>query len=132
MSHSIAKTNDLSYAGAVVTSNLEVSRNKEAFRKELLWRQRLANSRKELRKDLSQIKAVGNLGKKIVDEMREEICLYRDIKVVTGELKQSVVSVKHKIVLAFIDLIDRDTNKTQAISKYSTLIKHNVNIPYAI
>lgn len=46
MSHSIAKTNDLSYAGAVVTSNLEVSRNKEAFRKELLWRQRLANSRK--------------------------------------------------------------------------------------
>ena len=132
MSHSIAKTNDLSYAGAVVTSNLEVSRNKEAFRKELLWRQRLANSRKELRKDLSQLKAVGNLGKKIVDEMREEICLYRDIKVVTGELKQSVVSVKHKIVLAFIDLIDRDTNKTQAISKYSTLIKHNVNILYAI
>ena len=64
--------------------------------------------------------------------MREEICLYRDIKVVTGELRQSVVSVKHKIVLAFIDLIDRDTNKTQAISKYSTLIKHNVNIPYAI
>ena len=38
MSRSIAKTNDLSYAGAVVTSNLEVSRNKEAFRKELLWR----------------------------------------------------------------------------------------------
>ena len=53
--HSIAKTNEFFYAGAVVVKNrLGVKINKAADRKEPVWRRRLQNKIKELGKDLSQ------------------------------------------------------------------------------
>ena len=53
--HDITKTNELFYAGAVVVTNrLGVRINKAAERKEPMWRRRLFNKIKELRKDLSQ------------------------------------------------------------------------------
>ena len=52
--HSITKTNELFYAGAVVVTNrLGVKINKAAERKEPMWRRRLQNKIKELRKDLN-------------------------------------------------------------------------------
>ena len=50
--HSITNTNKLSYAGAVVVTNrLGVKINKVAGRKEPMWKRRLQNKIKELRKD---------------------------------------------------------------------------------
>ena len=56
--HSIAKTKELLYAGAVVIRNrLGVKIDKAAWRKEPMWKKRLQNKIKELRKDLSQVEA---------------------------------------------------------------------------
>ena len=56
--HSITKTNELFYAGAsVVTNRLGVTIDKVAGRKELMWKRRLQNMIKKLRKDLSQLEA---------------------------------------------------------------------------
>ena len=56
--HSITKTNELFYAGAVVVTNrLGVNIDKVAGRKEPMWKRRLENKIKELEKDLSQLKA---------------------------------------------------------------------------
>ena len=56
--HSITKTNELFYAGAaVVTKRLGVKIDKVAWRKEPLWKRRLQNKVKELRKILSQLEA---------------------------------------------------------------------------
>ena len=68
--HSITKTNELFYAGAVVVTNrLGVKIDKSAERKEPMWRKRLQNKIKEPRKDLSQLesscKALANIRKKI-------------------------------------------------------------------
>ena len=55
--HSITKTNELFYAGAVVVTNrLAVKIKKAAERKEPIWR-RLQNKIKELRKDVSQLES---------------------------------------------------------------------------
>ena len=52
--HSIAKTNELFYAGAfVVTNRLGVKIDKVAGRKEPVWKRRLQNKINETRKDLS-------------------------------------------------------------------------------
>ena len=52
LTHSITKTNELFYAGAVVVTNcLRVNINKAAQRKELMWRRRLQNTIKEPVKD---------------------------------------------------------------------------------
>ena len=52
--YSITKTNELFYAGAVVVTNRSgVKINKVAWRKEPMWKRRLQNKIKELRKDLS-------------------------------------------------------------------------------
>ena len=57
--HSITKTNELFYAGAVVVTNrLGVKTDKVAGRKEPMWKRRLQNKIKELRKDLSQLEAL--------------------------------------------------------------------------
>ena len=57
--HSITKTNQLFYAGAVVVTNrLGVKINKAAERKEPMWKRRLRNKIKELRKDLSQLESL--------------------------------------------------------------------------
>ena len=56
--HSITKTNELFYAGAfVVTNRLGVKIDKVAKRKEPMWKRKMQNKIKELRKDLSQIEA---------------------------------------------------------------------------
>ena len=56
--HSITKTNELFCAGAfVVTHKLGVKIGKVAWRKEPMWKRRLQNKIKELRKDLSQLEA---------------------------------------------------------------------------
>ena len=55
---SITKTNELFYAGAVaVTNRLGVKIDKVAPRKETMWKRRLQNKIKKLRKDLSQREA---------------------------------------------------------------------------
>ena len=56
--HRITKTNELFYAGAVVVTNrLGVKINRAVERKEPMWRRRLQNKIKELRKDLSQLES---------------------------------------------------------------------------
>ena len=56
--HNIIKTNELFYAGAVVVTNrLGVKIDKVAWRKEPMWKRRLQNKIKELRKDVSQLEA---------------------------------------------------------------------------
>ena len=56
--HSITKTNELFYAGAVVVTNrLGVKTDKIAERREPMLKRRLQNKIKELRKDLSQLEA---------------------------------------------------------------------------
>ena len=56
--HSITKTNELFYVGAfLVTNRLGVKIDEVAGRKEPMWKRRLQNKIKELRKDLSQLEA---------------------------------------------------------------------------
>ena len=56
--HSVTKTNELFYAGALVATNrLGVKIDKVAERKKPIWKRRLQNKIKELRKDLSQLEA---------------------------------------------------------------------------
>ena len=58
ITHSIKKTNELFYAGAVVVTNrLEVRINKAAERKKPMWKRRLQNNIKELRKSLSLLES---------------------------------------------------------------------------
>ena len=65
--HSITKTNELFYAGAfVVTNKLGVKIDEVAGRKEPMWKRRLQNKIKELRKDLSQIEASKDKGVSIL------------------------------------------------------------------
>ena len=59
--HSITKTNELFCAAAViVTIRLGVKIDKTAGRKEPMWKRRLQNKIKVLRKDLSQLEASKN------------------------------------------------------------------------
>ena len=61
--HSITKTNELFYAGAVVVTNrLGVKIDKVAWRKEPMWKRRLQKKIKELRKDLSQLESSKDKG----------------------------------------------------------------------
>ena len=56
--HSITKTNELFDAGAaIITNRLGVKIDKVAGRKEPMWKRRLQNKIKELRKDLRQLEA---------------------------------------------------------------------------
>ena len=58
ITHSITKTSELFYVGPVVVTNrLGVKIDKVASRKEPMWKKRLQNKIKDLRKDLSQLKA---------------------------------------------------------------------------
>ena len=64
LKHSFTKTNELFYAGAVVVTNrLGVKIDKGAERKEPMWRRRLQNKIKDLRKslELSTDKEVSNV-----------------------------------------------------------------------
>ena len=52
--HSITTSNELFYVGAlVITNRLGMNIDKVAWRKEPMWKRRLQNKIKELRKDLS-------------------------------------------------------------------------------
>ena len=54
---SITKTNEFYERAVVVTNRLGVKTDKVAGRKEPMWKRKLQNKIKELRKDLSQLEA---------------------------------------------------------------------------
>ena len=95
--HSITKTNELLYVGAVVVTNrLGVKIDKVAGRKEPTWKRRLQNKIKELKKDLSQLEASKN---KDISNFRhwerlERKCSIRvkRLNIVIEELKQRITA----------------------------------------
>ena len=95
--HSIIKTNELFYAGAVVVTNrLGVKTDKVARRKEPMWKT-LQNNVKELRKDLSQLEALKD---KDINDFRHWDRLERKysikvkrLNVVIEELKQRITAI---------------------------------------
>ena len=100
--HSIAKTNELFYAGGfVVTNKLEVKIDKVAGRKEPRWKRRLQNKIEELRKDLSQLEAskdkgISNFRHWDRLERKSSIRVKR-LNVVIEELKQRITAIKAKV-----------------------------------
>ena len=100
--HSITKSNELFYAGAVlVTNRLGVEIDKVTWRKELMWKKRLQNKIKELRKDLSQLEALKD---KDISNFRHWERLERKysirvkrLNVVTQELKQRITAIAAKV-----------------------------------
>ena len=100
--HIITKNNELFYAGAVVVTNrLGVKINKTAERKEPMWRRRLQNKIKELRKDLSQLesskdKEVNNLRHWQTLERKHNITV-KTLGVVIEEFKQSILAIAAKV-----------------------------------
>ena len=100
---SITKTNELLfYAGAVVVANrLGVKFDKVAWKKESMWKRRLQNKIKELRKDLSQLEASKDKG--IINfrhwerlERKHSIRVKR-LNIVTEELKQRITAIAAKV-----------------------------------
>ena len=97
--HSITKTNELFYAGAVlVTNRLGVKIDKVAWRKEPMWKRRLQNEIKELRKDLSQLEASKD---KDISNFRHWERKYsirvKRLNVVIEELKQRITAIAPKV-----------------------------------
>ena len=99
--HGITKTNELFYAGAFVTNKLGVKTDKVARRKEPMWKRRLQNKIKELRKDLSQLEASKDKG---VSNSRHWERLERKysirvkrLNVVVEELKQRITAIAAKV-----------------------------------
>ena len=98
--HSITKTNELFYAGAfVVTNKLGVKIDKVAGRKEPMWKRRLQNKIKELRKDLNRLEASKDKG---VSNSRhwerlERKYSIRVLNVVVEELKQRITAIAAKV-----------------------------------
>ena len=100
--YSIAKTNELFYAGAfVVTNKLGMKIDKVAGRKEPMWKRRLQSNIKELRKDLSQLEASKDKG---VSNSRHWERLERKysirvkrLNVVVEELKQRITAIAAKV-----------------------------------
>ena len=100
--HSITKTNELFCAGAVVVTNrLGMKINKVAGRKEPVWKRRLQNKIKELRKDLSQLEAskdkdISNFRHWERLERKYSIRVKR-LNVVIEELKQRITAIAAKV-----------------------------------
>ena len=100
--HSITKTNELFYAGAVVVTNrLGVKTDKVAGRKKPMWKRRLQNKIKELRKDLSQLEAskdkdISNFRHWERLERKYSIRVKR-LNVVIEELKQRIAAIAAKV-----------------------------------
>ena len=100
--HSIAKTNELFYIGAVVFRNrLGVTIDKVAWRKEPIWKRRLQNKIKELRKDLSLLEAskdtdISNFRHWKRLERKYRIRVKR-LNVVIEELKQRIIAIAAKV-----------------------------------
>ena len=98
--HSITKTNELFYAGAVVvTTRLGVKINKTAGRKEPMWKRRLQNKVKELRKDLSQLEASKNKEDfRYWERLERKYSInVKTLSVVIEELKQRIVAIAGKV-----------------------------------
>ena len=100
--HSITKTIELSYAGAVVVTNrLRMKIDKVAWRNEPIWKRRLQNKIKELRKDLSQLKAskdkdISNFGH--WERLERKHCIrVKRLNVVIEELKQRITAIAAKV-----------------------------------
>ena len=100
--NSIRKTNELFYARAVVVTNrLGVKIDKVAGRKEPMWKRRLQNKIKELRKDLSQLEAskdedVSNFRHSERLERRYSIRVKR-FNVVIERLKHRITPIAAKV-----------------------------------
>ena len=100
--HSITNTNELYYAGAfVVTNKLGVKIDKVAGRKEPMWKRRLQNKIKELRKDLSQLDAskdrgISNFRHRERLERKYSIRVKR-LNVAVEELKQRITAIVAKV-----------------------------------
>ena len=100
--HSITKTNELFYAGAVVVTNrLGVKIDKVTGRKEPIWKRSLQNKIKEFRKDLSQLEALKD---KDISNFRHWERLERKysirvkrLNVVIEELKQRITAIAAKV-----------------------------------
>ena len=100
--HIITKTNELFYAGAVVITNrLGVKIDNVAWRKEPMWKRRLENKIKELRKNLSQLEASKD---KDISYFRHWERLERkysirvkSLNVVIEELKQRIAAIAAKV-----------------------------------
>ena len=99
---SITKTNELFYAGAfVVTNRLGVKIDKVAGRKEPMWKRRLQNKIKELRKDVSQLEASKDKGSSNFRhwerlERKYNIRVKR-LNVLVEELKQRITAIAAKV-----------------------------------
>ena len=100
--HSITKTNELIYAAAfVVTNRLGVKIDKVAGRKESMWKRRLQNKIKELRKDLSQLEApkdkdISNFRHWERFERKYSIRV-KILNVVIEDLKQRITAIAAKV-----------------------------------
>ena len=100
--HSITKTNELLYAGTAVVANVfGVKINESAERKKPLWRRRLQNKIKELRKDLSQLESskgmeVSNARHWQTSERKYSIGV-KTLGVAFEELKQRIVTFAAKV-----------------------------------
>ena len=100
--HSITKTNELFYAGAfVVTNKLGMKIDQVAGRKEPMWKRRLQNKIKELRKDLSQLEASKDKGVSNSRHWerlgRKYSIRVRRLNVVVEELKQRITAIAAKV-----------------------------------
>ena len=99
--HSITKTNELFYAGAVVVTNrLGGKINKAAEKKEPMWRRRLQIKMKELGKDLRQLES--SKDKEVSNVRHWQIERKYNIRVKTlggviEELKQKIVAIAAKV-----------------------------------
>ena len=100
--HSIAKANELFYAGAfIVINRLGVKIDKVTGRSEPMWKRRLQNKIKELRKDLSQLEAskdkdISNFRHWEKLERKYSIRVKR-LNVVIEELKQRITAIAAKV-----------------------------------
>ena len=100
--HSITKTNELFYAGTfVVTYRLGVKIDMVARRKEPMWKRRLQNKIKELRKDLSQLEASKDKGIRNFRHWerleRKYSIRVKRLNVVVEEEKQRITAIAAKV-----------------------------------
>ena len=100
--HSIIKTNELFYAGDfVVINRLGVKINKVAGRKEPMWKRRLQNKIKELRKDLSQLEASKDKGTSNFRHWerleRKYSIRVKRLNAFVEELKQRITAIAEKV-----------------------------------
>ena len=100
--HGITKTNELFYAGAVVVTNrLGLKIDMVPGRKEWMWKRRLQNNIKELRKDLCQLEAskdtdISNFRHWERLERNYSIRVKR-LNVAIEELKQRITAIAAKV-----------------------------------